>query len=96
MLKAASFAGRVASRGLRFAGRRAVPITPVAVQRVGLATLSATPPVGVGASSKVELATAPDEKAATTVATGKVSQVIGAVVDVHFGRLLSFRGKDEE
>lgn len=93
MLRAVTSAGRIATRGLRLAGRRALPISAVSVQRIGLATLSATSPVGVGASNKVELAAAADETAATAVPAGKVSQVIGAVVDVHFGMLKSFCGQ---
>lgn len=93
MLRAATSAGRIATRGLRLAGRRALPISAVSVQRIGLATLSATPPVGVGASNKVELAAAAEETSAASVPAGKVSQVIGAVVDVQFGMLESFRDR---
>lgn len=89
MLRAASSAGRISARGLRSTiARRIFPATPIAVHRLALATLSATKPVGVGATKKTELTAAPVETEAA-VPAGKISQVIGAVVDVHFGKFAS-------
>lgn len=85
MLRAAVSAGRVASRGLRLAPSRILPASTVAVQRLALATLAPTAPCHVKASSEVNMAAAADESAAAGLPAGKISQVIGAVVDVHFG-----------
>ena len=79
MLRVASrFAARVASG----AAPRLAPVG-VAVRHLGLKTLAATAPCNVRAS-RVEMA-APAAEASAPVAAGKVSQVIGAVVDVQFG-----------
>lgn len=89
MLRAAASAGRVASRGLRLASRTVHPAAAVAVQRLGLATLAPTKPAAIKKSSGAEFAAAAEETTAASVPKGKISQIIGAVVDVHFGT--SFR-----
>lgn len=75
----------------RFAVRRAgaagpvQSLAPVAVGvcNVGLKTLAPTAPTAVSAS-KPRMAKASDT-ASTPVPAGKISQIIGAVVDVQFG-----------
>ncbi len=72
----------------RFALRRvgAAPrLAPVAtgIRHVGLKTLAATAPTAVSAS-KPNMS-APADSASTPVPAGKISQIIGAVVDVQFG-----------
>lgn len=85
MLRAPA-AARLASRAAGLA-RAIRPATPVAVQRLALATLAPTRPAPVKASQP-DFAPAEKEPAAATP-TGKISQVIGAVVDVHFGKSLA-------
>lgn len=82
MLRAAASAGRLATRGARNAQRLA-PILAGA-QHVGLKTLAATAPVAVKASSAVTAAATPEDSKSVGAPTGKISQVIGAVVDVQF------------
>lgn len=88
MLRTAASAGRAASRGLRFAPSRILPASSVAIQRLTLSTLAPTAPRLVKASSNVNMAAGADESTTAAVPSGKISQVIGAVVDVHFGKLL--------
>lgn len=85
MLRAAASAGRIASRGLRVVPRGFTPAAAVAVQRLSLATLAPTAPRNAKSTQGASMAAAADESAPAAVPTGKISQVIGAVVDVHFG-----------
>lgn len=84
MLRAAASAGRIVTRGARVLPRNTLPAVAVSVQRLGYKSLAPTTPRGVKASTP-DLNAAASETPATTVAAGKISQVIGAVVDVHFG-----------
>lgn len=76
----------------RFAVRRAgaagtaSSLAPVAVgiRNVGLKTLAPTAPTAVSAS-KPTMAAAAADSASVPVPAGKISQIIGAVVDVQFG-----------
>lgn len=86
MLRLAASASRTASRGLRAISKNALPASAVAVQRLAYNTLAPTSPVAVKTTTP-QAAAASETTAAPTV-TGKISQVIGAVVDVQFGTSL--------
>lgn len=88
MLRVAASAGRLASRSVRLIPRN-LPAAAVAVQQLGLKTLAATTPRSLKASSSVNFAAAAEETSAAPTTPGKISQVIGAVVDVHFGMYTS-------
>jgi len=81
MMRAAS---RFALRRTATVGSQALAPVAVGTLNVGLKTLAATSPVSVQASKPVQAAPA-SEASGTPVAAGKVSQIIGAVVDVQFG-----------
>lgn len=81
---------RLAARGASMLPRLA-PVA-VAAQHVGLKTLAAAAaPSAIRASPKPQMS-APAETASVPVPAGKISQVIGAVVDVQFGKLLLLWG----
>lgn len=85
MLRAAASAGRIATRSLRLVPRTTLPATAVAAQRLAYNTLAPTKPRAVKASNPTANAAAAETTTAA-LPKGKISQVIGAVVDVHFGK----------
>lgn len=84
MLRVAASAGRIATRGVRVLPRNTVSAAATAAQRLAYNTLAPTTPCAVKASTPT-MAAAPADPAAVKPA-GKISQVIGAVVDVQFGK----------
>lgn len=87
MLRAAASAGRIAARGVRIATPRVLPAAATGV-RHALKTLAPTTPAALRAGGDVVLSANKDEAAAAALPIGKISQIIGAVVDVQFGTLL--------
>lgn len=84
MLRAAA---RFAARRVTSAGSSGIAPVAIGVRNVGLKTLAPTIPVS-SMPTKPTMA-APAESAAAPVEAGKVSQIIGAVVDVQFGKCKS-------
>ncbi len=82
MLRAAA---RFAVRRATGAGASGIAPVAVGVRNVGFKTLAPTAPVS-SMPTKPTMAAAAAESAAAPVAAGKVSQIIGAVVDVQFGK----------
>lgn len=52
----------------------------------GLSSLAPTAPIAIRASNTILEASQPSKTPAVSGPSGKISQVIGAVVDVHFGK----------
>lgn len=63
--------------------QRLAPVA-AAARHVGLKTLAPTTPTNVEATTPTKAAAA--DTASTPVPPGKISQIIGAVVDVKFGK----------
>lgn len=86
MLRAATSAGRLASRGARLIPRSNLPAAAVAMQRLSTKAFNPSTPVSAPAGTK-PIAAPATEATPASLPIGKISQVIGAVVDVHFGKL---------